>query len=78
MYVDKDMPGARPCKIYEEGRAEPIGLVVAIDTDEGYVLEYRKTDGSKIESVWFKGELHPKVYKRYGKFRIEGYPYGTL
>lgn len=73
MYADINTPGCHRWKIFEEGRDKPLGLVVAIDTDKGYILYYRMVPESKrIETVELpNGQVVPRVLVRFGKFRAE-------
>jgi hypothetical protein len=78
MYLDVEMPGARGVKIFEDGKSEKLGLVCAIDTDEGYIIEYRLDMWNRAITTEFKGKHLIKAFKRYGNFRLEGFKDGTI
>lgn len=73
MYADIDTPSCHRYMVFEEGRTMPLGLVVAVDTDKGYILYYtRKPNNNLIETVTMpNGDLVPRVFIRHGKFRVE-------
>ena len=74
MYLSVDMPQSHRYKVFENNTTESLELVVAVDTDAGYIVYYKRHDhDKKIVCAYVHGSKTwvPLPFIKWGNFRLE-------